>query len=295
MNAESTGFQKIVDLEKWMKGSRLFRNLPGFVVGRLKKMICEEEINALHNKLIDKVGMDYVNAILLELDITIRMHNEKSLEHADRCIFVANHPLGGIDALSFLHCISQLKGRVVSPSNQFFNYDPNLEPLIVGVNVFGCSSREQTRAINNAFLSDAQIMIFPAGLVSRKVDGEVKDPEWHKSFVSKAIQTHRYVVPTFITGVNTPKFYRISRIRKFFRIKMPVEILCLPREMLNKRGCSIDLVFGAPIPYSHFDGSKRPHEWAQHVRTMVYDLGKSFEAIDYKAPEPFVEAMDVRN
>ncbi len=279
MDSQSTEYQKVVDLEKWLQGSnnKLFRNLPGFVVNRLKKMICEKEINTLHNDNIDKVGIDYVNAILKDLDITIRMHNEDALGQAERCIFVANHPLGGIDALSFLHCIHQLKGKVVSPSNQFFNYDPNLAPLIVGVNVFGSSSRDQTRVINNAFLSDAQIMIFPAGLVSRKIDGEIKDPEWHKSFVSKATQTQRYVVPTFITGVNSPKFYRISRIRKFFRIKMPVEILCLPREMLNKKGSSIDLIFGNPLHYSYFDTSKRPHEWAQHVRKMVYDIGRNFK------------------
>lgn len=280
MDSESTEFQKVVDLEKWLKGSNniLFRNLPGFIVSRLKKMICEREINALHNNNIDKIGIDYVNAILKDLDITIRMHNENALENAEKCIFVANHPLGGIDALSFLHCIYQLKGKVVSPSNQFFNYDPNLAPLIVGVNVFGSSSREQTRVINNAFMSDAQIMIFPAGLVSRKIDGEIRDLEWHKSFVSKAIETKRYVVPTFITGVNSPKFYRISRIRKFFRLKMPVEILCLPREMLNKKGSSIDLVFGDPIAYSYFDASKRPLDWAQNVRRIVYDMGKNFEA-----------------
>lgn len=280
MDSESTEFQKVVDLEKWLKESnnKLFRNLPGFIVSRLKKMICEKEINALHNNNIEKVGIDYVNAILNDLNITIRMHNENALEKAEKCIFVANHPLGGIDALSFLHCIYKLKGKVVSPSNQFFNYDPNLAPLIVGVNVFGSTSRDQTRVINNAFLSDVQIMLFPAGLVSRKTNGEIRDPEWHKSFVSKAIETKRYVVPTFITGVNTPKFYRISRIRKFFMLKMPVEILCLPREMLNKKGSSIDLVFGDPIAYSYFDASKRPHEWAQHVKNMVYDLGKNFEA-----------------
>jgi hypothetical protein len=280
MDPVSIEFQKVVDLDKWFKESnnKLFRNLPGFIVNRLKKMICEKEMNALHNKNIDKVGIDYINAILNDLDITIRMHNENALAGAEKCIFVANHPLGGVDALSFLHCINKLKGKVVSPSNQFFNYDPNLAPLIVGVNVFGGSSREQNRIINQTFQSDAQIMIFPAGLVSRKINGEIKDPEWHKSFVSKAIETKRYVVPTFITGVNTPKFYRISRIRKFFRIKMPVEILCLPREMLNKKGSTIDLIFGDPIPYSYFDASKRPHEWAQYVKNMVYDMGKNFEA-----------------
>ena len=280
MDFENTEYQKVVEIEKWLKGSnnRLLRSLPGFVINWLKRIICEKEINALHTNNIDKTGIDYVNAILKDLDITIRMHNEKALEKAEKCIFAANHPLGGIDALSFLSCIYQLKGTVVSPSNQLFHYDPNLAPLILGVNVFGHSSREQTRVINNAFHSDAQIMIFPAGLVSRKIEGEVRDMEWHKSFISKAIETKRCVVPTFITGVNTPRFYRISKIRKFFRIKMPVEIICLPREMLNKKGSSIDLVFGDPIAYNYFDASKRPQEWAQHVRSIVYDLGRSFEA-----------------
>lgn len=278
METERKEFQKVVDLEKWMKGSdnKLFRNMPRFILVMLKKMICENEINTLHNDNIDKMGIDYVNGILKDLDITIRMHNHSAVEKSERCIFVANHPLGGVDALSFIHCINQLKGKVLAPSNQLFNYDPNLAPLILGVNVFGSSSREQTRVINDAFISDAQIMIFPAGLVSRKVNGEIRDVEWHKSFISKAIQTRRCVVPTFITGANTPKFYRISRIRKFFRIKMPVEILCLPREMLNKKGSSIDLIFGDPIAYSYFDASKRPREWAQHVREMVYDTGKNF-------------------
>ncbi|MFW5707076.1 MAG: hypothetical protein ACOC12_04080 [Bacteroidota bacterium] len=286
MDSEKKDFQKVLDLEKWLKESnnKLFRNLPGFIVNRVKDIIHEDELNALHNRYIDKMGIDYVNAILQDLDITIRMHNEVALENVDKCIFVANHPLGGIDALSFLHCIHKVKGNVISPSNQFFDYDPNLAPLVVGVNVFGNTSRDQTRAINKAFQSDAQIMIFPAGLVSRKTDGEVRDSEWHKSFVSKAIETKRYVVPTFITGVNTARFYRVSRIRKFFGLKMPVEILYLPGEMLNKKGSSIDLIFGEPIAYSYFDTSKRHHEWAQHVRKMVYDMGRKFYALHSQNP-----------
>lgn len=276
MNTEEKKFTLIFDLDAWIKGSKsaFFRALPSFMVAYMKRVVRQDDINNLHNKFIDRIGIDYVNAILHDFKIIIRMHNEQLLENADRCIFVANHPLGGADALSFLQCIHQLKGKVVSPSNQFFSYCPNLHPLIVGVNVFGKSSTEQTRAINEVFQGDAQIMIFPAGLVSRHINGKIQDPEWHKSFVSKAVQTQRFVVPTFISGKNSKKFYRVSRLRKFLRIKLPLEVMLLPQELLNKKGQTIDIVFGDPIPFTTFDKSRTPHQWAQYVREMVYELGE---------------------
>ncbi|MFN3556797.1 MAG: 1-acyl-sn-glycerol-3-phosphate acyltransferase [Bacteroidales bacterium] len=276
MSTNSLEHKLVLDLDSWIKGSTsiFFRALPPFLIQYLKRVVRQDEINILHNRHHDKMGMEYVNALLIDFKINIRIHNEHLLEKADRCIFVANHPLGGADSLSLLHCIHKLKGKVVSPSNQFFNYCPNLRPLIVGVNVFGKSSSEQIRAINEVFRSDSQIMIFPAGLVSRHIKGKIQDPEWHKSFISKAIQTERFVVPAFISGKNSKKFYRLSRWRKFFRIKMPVEVLLLPQELLNKRGSDIDVVFGDPIPHTTFDHSKTPHQWAQTVREMVYELGE---------------------
>ncbi|MBS4013817.1 MAG: 1-acyl-sn-glycerol-3-phosphate acyltransferase [Bacteroidetes bacterium] len=276
MTKENNNFHKVVDVDKLVKDSKskIARYFPRFIISWIKKTLCQDELNIIHNKYLDKFGMDYVNALIEELDLKITMHNEDTLQKADRCIFVANHPLGAIDALSFLHCIHKLKGKVISPSNEFFNYIPNLRPLIVGVNVFKRNDKEHIDKINEVFLSDAQIMIFPAGLVSRKKDGQIKDLEWHKSFVSKAIQNKRFVIPTYITGKNSKKFYRIARLRKFFGIKLPIETLYLPQEMLKNKGFSIELTFGEPIPYTYFDRTKSPHEWAQQVRELVYNIAK---------------------
>jgi hypothetical protein len=271
-------YYPVVDLDKMIVNSRfkLIRNTPGFLVRWMKNIICQDELNSIHKKCYHKVGIDYINAILNELNINVVMHNVEALENLDRCIFVANHPLGGIDSMSFLHCINKLKGSVVSPSNEFFKYIPNLHPLIVGVNVFGKNTREQTMAINQVFMSDVQIMIFPAGLVSRMINGKVQDMPWHKTFISKAIQTKRYVVPTWISEVNTRKFYRIAKVRKFSGVKLPVEILFLPQEMLKKRGKTIHLAFGEPKPHVFFDTTKTPHQWAQLVREEIYKIERDF-------------------
>ncbi len=276
MNTQIDMSVKVLEVEKMMRESKflVFRLFPRFLINMLKSVIREDEINNLHLKVAHKTGIEYVGALLQELNIQVYIHHTERVEYADRCIFVANHPLGGIDALSFLHSIYQLKGEVVSPSNNFFSYVPNLRPLIVGVNVFGKNTRQQTAAINQVFLSNKQIMIFPAGLVSRKINGKIQDTPWQKSFISKAIQTQRYVVPVFISGQNTRVFNRIYKFRKMMGISIPLEAARLPAEMFLKKGSDIHLVFGDPIPPDFFDRTKTPLEWAKYVREVVYKLGK---------------------
>lgn len=267
----------VVELDEIVSKSnnKLLKSFPSFLMRIMKRIIMQEELNEIHKKHRDKMGIEYTNAMLNELEIDVRVHNAENVRGGNRYIYVANHPLGGIDALSFLKCIHQLEGKVLSPSNELFNYVPNLRPLIVGVNVFGKNTKAKSEAIAKAFESDFPIMIFPAGKVSRKFKGEVKDLEWHKSFVTKAVQTQRDVVPVFISGENSAKFYRIACWRAFFKIKLTIETLFLPQEMFRKKGGSIDLVLGAPIPHSSFDKTKTHQQWANEVKKMVYDMGKS--------------------
>lgn len=277
MELEQEKFHKVVDLDKIIADSdnTFLKSLPRFVINYMKKVLCQDELNDYHNRHKDKFGIDYINAMLSELGVKVIMHNEKLVSGIDRAVFVANHPLGGIDAMSYLSCINELKGTVVSPSNELFYYIPNLRPLIVSVSVFGVNTKDKIEAINQAFESDKQIMIFPAGIVSRKFKGVIKDTEWHKSFISKAVQTQRYVVPVFIDGNNSKKFYRISRIRKFFGIKLSIETFFLPQEMLKQRGKKVHIYFGNPIHPDYFDKTKTHHEWAQDVKNLVYEIGKS--------------------
>ncbi len=277
MYSKTEEFQKVVDLDKIIEESnnKFFKTLPRFCVNFMKRVLRQDELNRIHNRYKDKTGIDYINDVITELNIEIRTHNTEAVKKDRRYVFVANHPLGGIDAISFLSCIHKFLGDVVSPSNEFFNYIPNLRPLIVGVNVFGQNNKQKAEAVAKAFDSDAHIMIFPAGKVSRKKKGLIRDVEWHKTFISKGVQNKRDVVPVFISGSNSKKFYRIEKLRKILGIKLPVETFYLPQEMLKKRGYKIDLVFSKPIPYTYFDNSKTPHQWAQYVREMVYDTGKN--------------------
>ncbi len=281
MDTAQADYKKIVDLDALIAAgnNRVLKSLPRFIINKMKGILCEEQLNAIHFKHRDKTGIDFVNAMLSELEIEVKMHHPERIAKQGRYIFVANHPLGGIDALAFLSCIHQLTGEVISPSNELFNNIPNLHPLIVGVNVFGRNNKDKSEAVIKAFASDAQVMIFPAGKVSRKQGRQIQDLQWHKAFVSKAVQNQRDIVPVFITGQNSQKFYRIARLRQFFHIKMSVETLFLPQEMFKKKTTRIELVFGKPVSWKAIDKSKNPQCWAQCIREMVYDLGQNFHAI----------------
>jgi len=185
--------------------------------------------------------------------------------------------VGGVDALTFLYLVEKNQGNVISPSNEIFEYVPNFRPVIVPVNVFGTNTKAKVRAVNDAFESEKQIMMFPAGEVSRKINGEIKDPIWQKTFVTKAVQFKRDIIPVFISGQNSKKFYRIAKLRKLLGIKMYIETLLLPQELLKQYNSKVDMIIGEPIKYEEIENSKLSHyQWTKKIRDMVYEQGNDY-------------------
>jgi len=265
----------IVDLDGVKKNgnSKLLKSLPNFIIRKLKKIIHQEELNEIHNKYWDKIGFEYVEGLIREFRVKLTYFNLDAIPKEGRYIYIANHSQGALDAISYLYTIHKHQGDVVSPSNQIFEFIPNLSPFIIGVNVFGKNTKEKAKIVNEAFLSNRPIMIFPSGEVSRKnKNGTIEDPEWHKTFVTKAIESKRDIVPCYITGRNSERFYRISRWRKFFGIKTYIETVYLPDEMLKQCCSELKFNFGKPIPYTSLDKSLSHSEWALKIREIVYNM-----------------------
>lgn len=265
---------KVVDIDKAIKedGSKFMKSLPQFLVNKIKKTVHQDELNRVHNKYIHLQGMDYVHALLDEWKITVDIERKEQVPKDGRFIYIANHPQGGLDALSYLHCINEVHGDVVSPSNQLFEYIPNLHPVVLGINVFGSSSKERAMAVNKAFEGDRPIMIFPAGAVSRKIKGEIMDLDWHKGFVTKAIQTKRDIIPAYIDSRNSNKFYRFSKFRQMLGIKMTIETIFLPDEMLKQIGSKIKITVGKRVPHQSLTREFSHKQWAEKIKQKVYEL-----------------------
>ena len=142
----------------------------------------------------------------------------------------------------------------------------------IKVNKFGRNGSESAKAMNEAFASDAQILYFPAGLCSRKIKGEITDLPWKNTFLKKAKEYGRDIVPVFFEGRNSAFFYRLARLRKALGIKFNIEMMFLPHEMFRQKGARFDVYFGKPIDISSIDGSKNVNEWVREIRDTAYKL-----------------------
>jgi putative hemolysin len=269
------GDQKdIINIEKVIRNSdsKLVRSLPGFIIRIIEKVVHQEEMNATINRSRDKSGVPFINDVLEYWKIKTVIRGGENIPPSGRFVFAANHPVGGIDALAFLSTIYRFFPDVISPSNQLFNYIPNLHPVILGVNVFGTNTKDTINRFNKLFESDTQVMIFPAGIVSRRSKGIISDLKWQKTFINKSIQYKRDIIPVHISGRNSNLFYFISNLRKVLGIKMSVEIILLPLEMMNQRDSTVTLTIGKPIPYQILANGFNSAEGAQKIKSIVYEL-----------------------
>ena len=272
----STSVQKYVDIEAVLKekNPKLARRLPKFVVNWIKGLVHEREFNDAMREIGHLKGLEFAREGLKYLNTRVTVRGEENIRRDGKVIFAANHPLGGLDGIAFLKAVGEYREDVLFLVNDILMNVENLIDLFVPVNKVGKNPRQATEKIEQAYRSDKAILIFPAGLVSRKIEGEIQDLLWRKSFVAKSIAYQRDVVPVYINGKNSKFFYNFAKMRKQLGIKVNLEMMLLPKEMFRQRDKTIEITFGKPIPYTYFTADKSHAEWALEVRKKVYSLGE---------------------
>ena len=265
---------KIIDIEKGIKdgNNRFLKSLPRFAISLMKRFIQQDEMNATIHRSSHLMGVPFINNILGEWNMIIDVKGIDNVPSSGRFVLVANHPVGAIDALTFFNVVYRFYPDIVSPSNELLSLIPNLRPLILGLNVFGKNTKKTVLKLQKLFESDSQILIFPAGEVSRRKKGIISDTVWQKSFITKSIEHKRDIIPFHISGRNSNLFYSVANLRSFLGIKMYVESMLLPHEMMKQRNSRVTITVGKVIPYQTFTSEFSPYEWAQKIRSIVYSL-----------------------
>ena len=267
---------KPIYIEELFKSkTNIGRYIPGFVFSWLKKIIHQDEINEFITKYGDRQGLDFSDGILEFLNITFKVEGLENLPSKDgRYIFVANHPFGGPDGIMLISLLGRHYDKLKFPVNDLLLNLKNLNNIFLAVNKHGSQAREAVLAIEDAYASDCQMIMFPAGLVSRKQGKMIKDLDWQKSFITKSLEHKRDIVPIFIEGQNTNFFYRLANFRKRIGLKANIEMLFLSDETFKKRNSSFTMHIGKPIFFTTFDKTKKPKEWASWVREQLYQPDK---------------------
>lgn len=249
------------------------KKIPGFVIRFLKKIIHQDEVNAGLAKYGSCNSVDFADNITRDtLGVTYSVHGLDNIDPSGRYIFASNHPLGGLDGMILIACIGKKFKDVRFIVNDLLMFLKPLAPIFIPVNKFGKMKHDNAKAYNDAFASDVQILYFPAGLCSRMNDGKIADPEWKNTFIKKAKEFDRDIVPVYFEGRNSNFFYRLAKIRKLFKIKFNIEMMFLPDEMFKQKGQRFDIYFGTPIPISSIDSSRSISDWTKTIREITYNL-----------------------
>lgn len=253
------------------KNSRLAARIPGFVYGLMNRLLHIREINEIIRRFGHLRGIPFIEAVLGYFDVKVLNKGEANLPSSGQYIFASNHPLGGFDGLMLIKSVTDHMGKSLFLVRDELTKIPPLTELFIPINKFG-DQRRSASLINEAYGSDNHILIFPAGLASRKIKGEIADLTWQKHFIQKSVEHHRDVIPVYISGKNSWFFYWLANFRKRIGIRINLEMFLLSDELFKNRGKTFVISFGKPIPWSRFDRTKSHADWAGSVKDIVYEL-----------------------
>lgn len=270
--------EKTIDIDKILRdkmGAKA-KFVPSFALNWLKRILHEDEVNQFLWDSRGLSGTEWLTECVRYLDMTLQIEGLENLPDKDDgklYTFVSNHPLGGQDGVALGSIIGKhYDGRFRYLVNDLLLNLPGLKPVSIGINKTGKQSRDFPRMVETGFKSDNHILMFPAGLNSRKINGKIHDLEWKKTFIAKSVEYQRDVVPIFFGGRNSNRFYRIARFSDKYVKKVNIAMLFLVDEMYRNVGKTFRVVIGKPIPWQTFDKSRTSMEWAKYVEDMVYEL-----------------------
>lgn len=267
-----------IDIDEIVRGKAgaKARFVPRFVLSWLKRIIHQDEVNEFILSEGDKQGMPWLDDCMEYLGTTLNVKGLENLpDDSDGRLFtfVSNHPLGGPDGVALGHLLGhRYDGRIKYLVNDLLMNLHGLAPFFVPINKTGKQSRDFPRLVEAVFNSPNHIIMFPAGLCSRRIGGQIHDLPWQKTFITKSVETRRDIVPIRFNGRNSDFFYRIANVGKRLGLKFNIAMLYLVDELYKNRGKTFDVTIGKPIPYSTFDKSRKPQEWAAYVEDIVYKL-----------------------
>ena len=259
-------------------------HVPAFLIRYLERITHVRQMNAFLRKYPDLRGYEFIDRVIREeLGCSASIDGLENIPTADRpIIFVSNHPLGGLDGMIIARLIhDQIVNRKSSNRqlkvivNDLLMFMEPIADLWAPVSKTSRLSREQALEQQLMWESGTDVLTFPAGACSRlqRIDGrwQIRDLEWQKNFIQRSREYQRDIVPIYFEGRNSRFFYALAFLRKRLGIRLNIEMLYLVDEMYGAHGKHFRVHVLPPIPYSTFDNTRTPKQWAEYVKSIVYE------------------------
>lgn len=254
------------------KAPKIARFVPRWVVEWLRRTIREREINHILRSYWELPPQEFIRTCFREWNVTYSIEGLERLDPAGRYLFASNHPFGGMDGMMLADKLIDRFGDARVVVNDLLMYLDPLRPLWIPVNKHGMQNSGYARRFGDEFAGDVPILTFPAGLCSRRPHGVVEDPAWRPSFLKKAYDSRREIVPVFVEGHLSDFFYGMTNWRRRLGVKFNIEMLWLPDEMFSQGGKHFRIVVGDPVPLSELSAQGSLRAQTEYIRKKAYFL-----------------------
>lgn len=264
-----------VDLKQLLPEKFQKRKILGFVMRLLEKITAVDKINKLFAAAPGKKNIEFTDACLQYLDITCHVVGEENLpSDRSKLIFASNHPQGGIEAICIAHVLGhKYNGKIKFIANEFLCcFEPLKELFLPIIYKRKQQKKENAHAINDFYKTDNHLVVFPAGIIASKIKGKIVDHEWHKNFITAAVQNQRNVVPLYFQARNSNFLYFMESFRRLIRSKISFDVIFFGHEFFKQRGKTLTLYIGKPVAWQTFDKTKSPKEWANAIKNLAFEL-----------------------
>lgn len=259
------------------KAPKAAKFIPGFVYRYLKRILHQDGLNDILREGWELAPQQFVQSVFERWRITYTLEGLEKLDPKGRYIFASNHPFGGMDGMMIAERLIDHFGDARVVVNDLLMHLEPLKPIWIPVNTLGAQNAEYVRLFEEGFASDLPILMFPAGICSRVVDGKIADLQWKNTFVRRAHATGRSVVPLYVEGSLGKGFYRIYRWRKALGIKANIEMLYLVDGMFAQQGKNFRMVVGDPVSPEELKQCGSVREQVEYMRKKTYLMQKSDE------------------
>ncbi len=235
------------------------------------------DVNKLYSKYQDLEGLEFVDAILDSLGITVEYDEVqlKNIPSEGAFIAIANHPFGGVEGLILLKILSKVRPDVKLMANFLLKKIPNLSEFFIAVNPFenvkNSSSISGIKTTLESLRSGNPIGIFPAGEVSafNTKTQKVMDKQWNPVVGKLIAKAEVPVVPIYFHGNNGLLFNLLGIIHPTLRTAK------LPSELFNKKGYTIKMRIGKAIQYKELEQFSNTDKLLTYLRARTYALRSS--------------------